>query len=181
MSKSEPSCPFRLGYIHNVPRPQNITEVEITPSEITPVTGTFNCSSSSLTSVSKAVKSPCVLLSKGRASRISSDRQSRTTQSTSCPTSGRPPVDGQNHTLLLLQPRLDALVICYAQRHQFFIALHQIGDTALRDAHPTAQQRSVHLRHAAVRAYAPAANQGNHPARPNSPWGSAQRPSSSGR
>ena len=44
-----------------------------------------------LTSVSKAVRSPCVLRSLGRARRISSERQSRMTQRTSCPTSGCKP------------------------------------------------------------------------------------------
>src|SRR3989442_779311 len=94
------------------------------PSEITPLTATSSSLSSALTSLSKAVRSPWVLLSKGRASRISSERQSRTTQSTSCPTSGRPPIDGQDHVPLLLQPRLDALLIRHPQRDQFFIALH---------------------------------------------------------
>src|SRR6266699_4718395 len=71
-------------------------------------------------------------------------------------------IDGQNHTRLLLQACLDALVICHAQRHQFFIALHQIGHTAFRDAHATSQQGPVHLWHAPVLAKAPPANQSNH-------------------
>src|SRR6266516_1150867 len=53
-------------------------------------------------------------------------------------------------------------MIGYPQGDQFFIALHQIGDTALRDAHPTSQQHAMHLRHTAVLPKAPAANQGNH-------------------
>src|SRR5713226_9340074 len=99
-----------------------------------PLTVTSSSLSRSLTSLSKAVRSPCVLLSKGRASRISSERQSRTTQSTSCPTSGRPPVYGQNHVSLLLQPCFEPLLISDTQGHQFFLALHQIGHTALRHA-----------------------------------------------
>src|SRR5713226_5001882 len=117
------------------------------PSEMTPLTGTSSCSNWSLTSVSNVVRSPCELLSSGRAKRISSERQ----------------------------PRLDALVIRHAQRHQFFIALHQIGDTALRDAHPTHQQHAMHLRHTAVFAKAPPPNQSNHLQAKFAVW---QRPAS---
>ncbi len=75
---------------------------------------------------------------------------------------GLQPIDGQDHLPLLLQSRLDALVIRHAQRHPFFIALHQIGHTPLRDAHPTAQQSAIHLWHAAVFTKTKAPNQGNH-------------------
>ncbi len=71
-------------------------------------------------------------------------------------------VNRQDHTPLLLQPFLDALVIRYPQGDQFFVALHQIGDTALRDADPPCQQGPMHLRHAAVFAKAKAPNQSNH-------------------
>src|SRR4051812_20305701 len=132
------------------------------PSEITPLTATFSCWSSSFTSVSKAVRSPWVLLSKGRANRISSERQSRITQSTSCPTSGRPPVNGQDHVSLLPQAGLDPLVIGDAQSHQFFIALHQRGHTALCNADATRQEGLMHFGHAAVFVKAPHPDQCHH-------------------
>src|SRR5437762_12782775 len=99
-----------------------------------PLTGTTSSLSSSLTSLSKAVRSPWVLLSKGRANRISSERQSRTTKTHLMAHIWLQPVNGQDHVSLLLQPCLDPLVICDAQGHQFFIALHQIGHTALCNA-----------------------------------------------
>ena len=71
------------------------------------------------------------------------------------------PIDRENHTPLLLQPLLDALVIHHAQGDEFFIALHQIGHTAFRDAHPTAQQRTMHLGHATVLAKALGAHGGD--------------------
>src|SRR5256714_4965106 len=132
------------------------------PSEITPLTATSSCVNCALTSLRRAVRSPCVLLSKGRANRISSERQSRTTQSTSCPTSGRPPINGQDHVPLLLQACLDALLIRETQGHQFFIALHQIGHTTLGNADATCLKCLMHLRHTAMFSKAPLTNQGNH-------------------
>src|SRR5438874_6775164 len=132
------------------------------PSEITPLTATSSCVNCALTSLRRAVRSPCVLLSKGRANRISSERQSRTTQSTSCPTSGRPPINGQDDVSLLLQACLDALLICDTQGHQFFIALHQIGHAALRNTNATCGKRLMHLRNTAMFPKAPLTNQRNH-------------------
>src|SRR6266566_7934863 len=72
------------------------------------------------------------------------------------------PVNGQDHVSLLLQACLDPLVIADAQSHQFLIALHQMGHTALRNADATRYQGLVHFGHTAVFAKTPLANQGNH-------------------
>src|SRR6266699_6039805 len=145
------------------------------PSEITPLTATFSWSSCCLTSRSSAVRSPCVLRSLGRANRISSERQSRTTQSTSWPTSGCKPGSRQDDVSLLLQACLDALLIRDAQGHQFFIALHQIGHTALRNTNATCLKRLMHLRHTAMFPEAPLTNQRNHLQAKFAVW---QRPAS---
>ena len=89
------------------------------------------------------------------------------------PDIGLQPIDGQDHAPLLLQPCLDPLLIRHAQGDQFFITLHQIGHTALRDAHSTSQQSPVHFWHTAMLTKTPAANQGNH-LQPKFPVG--QRP-----
>src|SRR5437588_11279968 len=72
------------------------------------------------------------------------------------------PIDGQDHVSLLLQACLDALLIRETQGHQFFIALHQIGHTALRNTNATCLKRLMHLRHTAMFPEAKLPNQRNH-------------------
>src|SRR5436309_2767018 len=132
------------------------------PSEITPLTATFSSVSSCLTCLSKAVRSPWLLLSKGRANRISSERQSRITQSTSCPTSGCNPSMARMTWPRLLQAGLDALLIRHAQGDQFLIALHQMRHTTLGNADATGQEGLMHFGHTAVVPKAPPSYQSNH-------------------
>src|SRR5438309_6430956 len=63
---------------------------------------------------------------------------------------------------LLLQSRLDSVLIRDAQGHHFFIALHQIGHTALRNTNATCLKRLMHLRNTAMFPEAPLTNQRNH-------------------
>ncbi len=103
-----------------------------------------------------------VLLSKGRASKISWERQSRPTQSTSWPTSGRPPVQRQDDVPLLLEACRDALLIRDRQGHQFFRALPQRGHAALRHADATCLTCLLPLRHPARFAKANLPHQRHH-------------------
>src|SRR6266568_532214 len=110
------------------------------PSEITPLTSTANCSSCYLTSVSSAVRSPWLLLSRGRVSRISSERQSRTTKTHFMPHIRLQPIEGQDDVSLLLQPRREPRLVSGAQGDQFLIAVHQMRHTALSNTDTTCQE-----------------------------------------
>src|SRR5207244_10021515 len=62
----------------------------------------------------------------------------------------------------LRQACLDARLIRHTQGHQLFIALHQIGHTALRNTDATCLKRLVPLRYTAMFPEAPLTDQGNH-------------------
>jgi hypothetical protein len=70
-------------------------------------------------------------------------------------------VEGQDHVSLLLEPCLDPLLISNAQAHQFFIALHQMGDFSFRDRKTSGKQALMHLRDRAMLREPPGANPGN--------------------
>ncbi len=62
---------------------------------------------------------------------------------------------------MLLKQCLDPLVISDPQGHQFFIAVHQMGDTAQRNVDATGQQSLMHFGHTAMFPKTPLANQSN--------------------
>ncbi len=120
------------------------------PSETTPLIGTASCFNCSLAELRKAVKSPWVLLSKGRANRVSSERQSRTTQSTRVAHIWLQSSERQDPKPLLLQACLEPRLVSDAQGDQFFIALHQRGHTALGNTDPAHQEGLMHFANIAV-------------------------------
>jgi hypothetical protein len=114
-----------------------------------------------LTSVSKAVKSPCVGLEQRACEQNFFGETIAHHPEDLLPDIGLQAVDGQDHVALLLQQDLDPLLVGDTQGHQFLIAVHEMGHAAQGDGDPTGQQGLVHFRHTAVLAKAPLANQRN--------------------
>src|SRR5260221_433557 len=70
-------------------------------------------------------------------------------------------IEGQDHVTLLLQPSLDPLLIGDAQAHEFFIAVHQMGDGSFGDGEAAGLEALMHLRDGAMLHKAPSSNEGN--------------------
>src|SRR5215208_3653727 len=139
------------------------------PSLTTPVIGTPIVAASSATS---AARSALVAESRLLASSTSPDRQSRSTHKTSCPTSGCSPSRARitrpcrARTARSRSSSASAVAMSSSPGSGFAgpragSAVEQVGDRAFGDRHPTLAQAAVDLRHAAVLAVAPGADQGD--------------------
>src|SRR5215208_3591936 len=139
------------------------------PSLTTPVIGTPIVAASSATS---AARSALVAESRLLASSTSPDRQSRSTHKTSCPTSGCSPSRARitrpcrARTARSRSSSASAVAMSSSPGSGFAgpragSAVEQVGDRAFGDRHPALAQAAVDLRHAAVLAVAPGADQGD--------------------
>jgi len=136
--------------------------MERCPSVITPAMGMLSCWHTLAASSSSGTRSFSVAPNRLRATSTSPEPPSRSTHNTSCPTSGRPPIERQDHLLVSLEPRLEPLRICQVQRQQFFIAIELIGDCPLGHLEPSSQQFLVNLRDTALLLIPQRPDQGNH-------------------
>src|SRR5258708_22297279 len=136
--------------------------MERCPSVITPAMGMFSCWHTVAASASSGTRSFSVAPSRLRATSTSPEQQSRTTHNTSCPTSGRPPIESQNHLLLFRQSFLEPSGIGEMQRHQFFRAVELIGYCPLRQMETSPEQFFMDLGEAPKLAIAQRPNQRNH-------------------
>src|SRR5258707_342568 len=136
--------------------------MERCPSVITPLIGISNSRQILATFSSSGIRSFSVAPSRLRATSTSPEQQSRTTHNTSCPTSGRPPIESQNHLLLFRQSFLEPSGIGEMQRHQFFRAVELIGYCPLRQMKTSPEQFFMDLGEAPKLAIAQRPNQRNH-------------------
>src|SRR5947209_11121442 len=136
--------------------------MECCPSVITPTMGMSNCRQMLAASSSSGTRSFSVAPKRLRATSTSPEPQSRSTHSTSCPTSGRPPIECENHLLLFPEPLPQPLRICQVQREQFFISVELIGHGSLGYHQSSSEQVLVDLRDTALLLVPQGAHQRDH-------------------
>ena len=129
---------------------------------ITPAMGISSLRQMLAASSRRGTRSFSVAPNRLRATSTSPEQQSRSTHNTSCPTSGRPPIERQDHLLLVFDPLAQPFFVRQMQCEQFFIAIELIGHRALCHLEPSSQQFLMNLRDAALLLIAQRPHQRDH-------------------